>query len=184
MSRERETVAEWSGWDGEGHETLTLGWENGGWTADGVVRGTSSVDWGIHYVVRVDDRWRLRQFMLLRDLPEPDLWLGVDPAGRWGEINGARRPELDGCTDVDLACTPFTNTLPIRRLRVEVGDATDLLVARVDHDTLEVRPERQRYTRLALQRWRYEDESGFSAELDVDEQGLVLDYPGLFRRLT
>ena len=179
MTRELETVAEWSGWDGQGQETLTLGWENGGWTADGVVRGPD-----VHYVVRVDDRWRLRQFMLFRDLPEADLWLGVDPAGRWGEINGAYRPELDGCTEVDLSCTPFTNTLPIRRLRIEVGDAADLVVARVDHETLSVTPERQRYTRLALQRWRYEDESGFSAELDVDEHGLVLDYPGLFRRLA
>ena len=142
MTREQETVAEWSGWDGSAHEVLTLGWEPGGWTADGIVRGAD-----IHYVVRVDERWRLRQFLLFRDLPDPDLWLGVDPAGRWGEINGARRPELDRCTDVDLSCTPFTNTLPIRRLRIEVGDAADLLVARIDHETLEVRPERQRYTR-------------------------------------
>lgn len=179
MTREQEIVAEWSGWDGSGHEVLTLGWETGGWTADGVIRGVD-----VHYVVRVDERWRLRQFLLFRDLPDPDLWLGVDPAGRWGELNGARRPELDGCTEVDLACTPFTNTLPIRRLRIEVGDTADLLVARVDHETLEVRPERQRYTKLAVQRWRYEDESGFSAELEVDEHGLVLDYPGLFRRLA
>ena len=25
----------------------------------------------------------------------------------------AHRTELDGCTEIDLACTPFTNTLPI-----------------------------------------------------------------------
>ena len=179
MTREQETVAEWSVWDGSGHEVLTLGWETGGWTADGVIRGVD-----VQYVVRVDERWRLRQFLLFRDLADPDLWLGVDPAGRWGEINGARRPELDGCTDVDLSCTPFTNTLPIRRLRIEVGDSADLLVARVDHETLAIVPERQRYTHLALQRWRYEDESGFSADLEVDEHGLVLDYPGLFRRLA
>ena len=28
------------------------------------------------------------------------------------------------------------------------------------------------------------DGSGFSAELPVDEDGLVLDYPDLFRRVT
>jgi hypothetical protein len=184
LSRELNVSAEWSGWDGDGHEALHLGWESGGWTADGVVRGINAEDWGIHYVIRVDDRWKLRQFLLFRDLPDPDLWLGVDPAGRWGEISGARRPELDGCVAVDLACTPFTNTLPIRRLRIEVGDTAELKIARVDHDTLEVTPEQQRYTRLALQRWRYEDESGFSAELEVDEHGLVQDYPGLFRRLA
>jgi hypothetical protein len=179
MTREQAVVAEWSDWDGGGHEILTLGWESGGWTADGVVTGRD-----IHYVVRTDERWRLRQFLLFRDLPEADLWLGVDPAGRWGEINGARRPELDGCTAVDLVCTPFTNTLPIRRLRIEVGDTAEVLVARVDHETLAVTPERQRYTRMALDRWRYEDEAGFTADLEVDEHGLVRDYPGLFRRLA
>ena len=172
-------AAEWSGWDGVGHETLNLGWENGGWTADGVVQGPD-----VHYVVRVDERWRLRQFMLFRDLPDPDLWLGIDPGGRWGEIQGARRPELDGCTAVDLSITPFTNTLPIRRHKIKIGDHADLLIARVDHETLSVVPERQRYTRLGPKQWRYEDESGFTADLEVDDDGLVLDYPGLFRRLT
>ena len=179
MTREQETVAEWSGWDGSAHEVLTLGWETGGWTADGIVRGAD-----IHYVVRVDERWRLRQFLLFRDLPEPDLWLGVNPAGKWGEVNGSFRPELDGCVDVDLGCTPFTNTLPIRRLGLEVEAAADILVARVDHETLSVTPERQRYTRLGPDEWRYEDESGFTADLTVDGDGLVIDYPGLFRRLA
>jgi uncharacterized protein len=182
--REQVTTAEWTGWDGEGHEVLTLGWENGGWTADGVVQGIGQRRESVHYVVRLDDRWRLRQFLLFRDLAEPDLWLGVDPSGRWGEVNGVRRPELDGCTAVDLAVTPFTNTLPIRRHRVEVGDAAPLLVARVDHETLSVAAERQRYTRLAERHWRYEDETGYSVELEVDDDGLVLDYPGLFRRLA
>jgi uncharacterized protein len=182
--REQGTVAEWSGWDGSGHEVLTLGYETGGWTADGVVRPSDAPHSGIHYVVRVDEQWRLRQFLLFRDLPDPDLWLGVTPAGQWGEINGARRPELDGCTEVDLGATPFTNTLPIRRLRIEVGDTAAIRVARVDHETLEVVPEDQWYTRLSLDRWRYEDESGFVAELPVDSNGLVLDYPGLFRRLV
>lgn len=184
MSRELNVTAEWSGWDGQGHEVLQLGWESGGWTADGVVRGITSDDWGIHYVIRLDERWKLRQFLLFRDLPDPDLWLGVDPTGRWGEINGARRPELDGCVAVDMACTPFTNTLPIRRLRIEVGDTAELKIARVDHDTLEITAEQQRYTRLSLDRWRYEDSSGFTAELHVDDHGLVHDYPGLFRRLA
>lgn len=177
--REQETTAEWSGWDGSGHELLTLGFETGGWTADGVVTGA-----GIHYVVRLDDRWRLRQFLLFRDLHEPDLWLGVDDQGRWGEVNGAHRPELAGCTAVDLAVTPFTNTLPIRRHRIDVGDSAEVLVARVDHETLAVTPERQRYTRLSVDRWRYEDGSGVVVELEVDDRGLVLDYPGRFRRLV
>lgn len=177
--REQETTAEWSGWDGAGHELLTLGWESGGWTADGVVTGAD-----VHYVVRVDEQWRVRQFLLFRDQEEPDLWLGVNPAGQWGEVNGAHRPELDGCIDLDLACTPFTNSLPIKRLLLEVGETAEILVARVDHETLGVVPERQRYTRLTEHRWRYWDESDFTVEFEVDAQDLVVDYPDLFRRLV
>jgi hypothetical protein len=175
LSRELAVAAEWSGWDGEGLEVLHLGWESGGWTADGVVGGDADV----HYVIRLDERWKLRQFLLFRDLPEPDLWLGVDPAGRWGEINGARRPELDRCVDIDIAVTPFSATPAIRRLRIEVGDTAEVRAARVDTDTLAVEPVVVTYERLALDRWRRD-----GVELVVDEHGLVTDDPGRFRRLT
>jgi uncharacterized protein len=44
---------------------------------------------------------------------------------------------------------------------------------------------RQGYTRLADRRHLYEnlDGSGFRAELPVDEEGVVLDYQGAFRRI-
>ena len=172
--RERETTAEWSGWDGSGHELLTVGYESGGWTADGVVRGVD-----VHYVVRTDEQWRVRQFMLFRDLEDPDLWLGVNPAGQWGEINGAFRPELDGCVDVALPCTPFTESLPIKRLLLDVGDATEVRVAVVDPESLEVTPTTRRYARVDDRRWVVD-----GVELDVDADGLVLDLPGRFRRLV
>lgn len=173
MTRERETTAEWSGWDGTGHELLTLGWETGGWTADGVVRGPD-----VHYVVRVDGQWRLRQFLLFRDQEEPDLWLGVNPAGQWGEINGAHRPELDGCVDVALACTPFTDSLPMKRLLLGVGDVAEVRAAFVDEETLQVTPTVRRYERVAERRWVVD-----GVELEVDAHDIVVDHPGRFRRL-
>ena len=57
----------------------------------------------------------MRQLLLFRDLDEPDLWLATDGHNRWGEMNGAHRPELDGCADIELSCSPFPATLPIRR---------------------------------------------------------------------
>jgi hypothetical protein len=138
----------------------------------------------VQYVLRLTASWQVRQFMLFRDLDEPDLWLATDGSARWGEVNGAHREELDGCYDVDLAVTPFTNTLPIRRLPLQVGDSTELSVAYVDVDTLGVRPDRQRYTRVGTHRWAFEQlDTGFTATFDVDEHGLVKDYPALFRRL-
>ena len=43
----------------------------------------------------------------------------------------------------------------------------------------------QRYTCLApLKRYRYESiDSDFTREIEVDSRGLVVTYPGLFRRL-
>ena len=84
--------------------------------------------------------WQVRQFILFRDLAEPDLWLGTDGHGRWGEINGAHRPELDGSFDVAMSCTPFTHTLPIRRVPLPIGEATELTVLEIDVETLGVVP--------------------------------------------
>ena len=78
--------------------------------------------------MRLTPTWQVRQFLLFRDLDDPDLWLATDGTARWGEMNGAHRVELDGCYDIDLACTPFTNTLPIRRLPLHVGDTAELPV--------------------------------------------------------
>jgi uncharacterized protein len=179
--RDRAREAQWISVDGTTHEHLRLGWENGGWTADGVIAGLD-----IQYAIRLDDHWRVRQFLLFRDLEEPDLWLGSDGAGRWGEMRGAHRGDLDGCHDVDLRCSPFTNTLPIRRLGLHVGHAAQLVVARVDPETLSVTKSRQRYSRLTERTWRFElidDVQSLSTELEVDGDGLVLDYPGLFQRV-
>jgi hypothetical protein len=172
-------TARWRTWDHAHLETVTLRWENEGWTTTGEV-GRETVT----YVVRLSATWQVRQFMLFRDLDEPDLWLGTDGTGRWGEINGAHRHELAGCTDIDLAVTPFTNSIPIRRLALDVGDEAEVIAAMVDVETLGILPTRQRYRRLTARRFEYTNlESGYRAEFDVDEYGLVHDHPGEFRRL-
>ena len=172
-------TARWRTWDHAHLETLALRWENEGWTATGEV-GREAVT----YVVRLSATWQVRQFMLFRDLDEPDLWLGADGTGRWGEINGAHRHDLAGCTDVDLAATPFTNTIPIRRLMLDVGEGAEVIAAMVDVETLGIVRARQHYRRLTSRRFEYTNlESGFTTEFDVDQYGLVHDYPDAFRRL-
>ncbi len=173
-------VVRWTPADDDSvEEQLSIDWDNEAWTASGLV-GRENVQ----YVLRISPMWQVRQFLLFRDMDDPDLWLGTDGGGRWGEMNGAHRPDLDGCIDIDLSCTPFTNTLPIRRLPLHVGDSAELIVAYVDVETLDVRPDRQRYTRLTSHRWRFEQfHTGFAAEIEVDDYGLVVDYPTLFTRV-
>lgn len=172
-------VARWATWDGDGEETTTLVWENEGWTVSGLVSRES-----VQYVLRLSATWQVRQMLLFRDLEEPDLWLATDGGGRWGEMNGAHRTELDGCYDVDLTCTPFTSTLPIRRLPLLDGHTAELPVVVVDPETLEVRTETHRYTKISAHRWRFaQPDLLYEVEFDVDDYGLVLDYPESFRRL-
>ena len=169
----------WQTWEGDGDETVTLRWENEGWTAIGEV-GREAVS----YVLRLSALWQVRQFLLFRDADEPDLWLGNDGTGRWGELNGAHRPDLDGCTDLDLHVTPFTNSLPIRRLQLDVGDAAEIMVAMIDVETLGVIQVQQRYEHLGPGMWRKTHvKTGTSADFRIDDYGLVQDEPELFRRV-
>jgi len=172
-------AASWQTWDGEGNESFDIRWENEAWTASGVVERER-----IQYVMRLNASFQVRQFILFRDLEEPDLWLATDGSSRWGEMNGAHRPDLDGCYDLLLTCTPFTLSLPIRRLPLLVGHTADITVARIDVETLEVLPEHQRYTRDDTHRWTVTLlDTGDQVSFDVDEHGLAGDVEGAFRRL-
>lgn len=170
--------ARWLTWDGDHSETLTVRWENEGWTATGEV-GREAVT----YVVRLSATWQVRQFLLFRDLAEPDLWLATDGHGRWGEVNGAERGDLAGCTDVAITCTPFSHTLAIRRLDLAVGDSADLAPVTIDVDTLGAVRRHLRYTRVGPRRFVAEDRVTDEAEhFSVDDYGLVQDLADRFRR--
>jgi hypothetical protein len=162
--------------DADYAERVTLRWENEAWTVAGRL-DQHRVD----YVVRLSPLWQVRQFLLFRDFDQPDLWLGTDGKGHWGEINGVHRPELDGALDVAVADAVFPHAVPIRRVPLEVGTATTLTVLTVDVETLEVAPIRYRYERLDERRWRVERIPPAAAradmvalDFDVDEHGLPL----------
>jgi hypothetical protein len=86
---------------------------------------------------------------------------------------------------VDLGFTPATNTLPIRRLNLEIGAQREITAAWVKFPELTVQPLRQRYTRLSARLYRYESVgTDFRAEIEVDEEGLVVLYAGGWERIA
>jgi uncharacterized protein len=92
---------------------------------------------------------------------------------------------LYGAFDVDLTGSPLTNTLPIRRLdllKAQTGVAHRISVAWVILPSLEVVQADQIYTPLREGVVRYASET-FSADLIVDDDGFVADYPGLAKRI-
>jgi hypothetical protein len=94
--------------------------------------------------------------------------------GAW-TVDGAAARGLRGCTDVDLGCSPSTNTLPIRRLRLGVGDSKTIQAAWVRFPQLDVVKAAQTYARLDEFTYRYSS-GAFEAELTVDDDGVVTQY--------
>lgn len=184
---ESRRVVRWQDWSGTGIEHLTLRTGPDGIDAESVVIGPFDESaFAVRYGIACDGRWRVRtvRVELVGDGRRVELF--SDGQGHWTDGTGHSLPELAGAIDVDLIATPFTNTLPIRRLGLAAGDSAEILVVYVVVPDLSVAPERQRYTCLeAGRRYRFESvDGGFTRDIDVDKHGLVLTYPGLFRRVV
>jgi hypothetical protein len=146
-----------------------------------------------HYRLETDAKWRVREVNLALQIggatqQEKAITLTADGKGRW-RIDGVKAPHLEGCVDVDIQITPLTNTLPIRRLGLTEGERSEIRVAYLPVPGLHPRPADQRYTCLKALGppgglFRYEGLfRGFTADLPVDSNGFVVDYPETFRRI-
>ncbi len=184
-----ETYVWWTTLQEIGLEQLHLVENETGVVADGLVLGTEhATPFRLWYQVRTDSNWNVWECLLQVGGNEGQtVRLYTDGQGHWTGTAGVAFSALDGCLDIDISCTPFTNTLPIRRLALTPGESADILVAYIAVPEISVRPVRQRYTCLSRADsggiYRYEGlESNFTADLLVDEQGLVVDYPGIWKR--
>lgn len=173
----------WSALAWPATEHLALRSDATGVVADGVVVALDERPTRLAYRLECGPDWTTRR-LELSPHGEPGLVLHRRDDGRWYDDTGVGRPELDGCVDVDIALTPFTNTLPIRRLGLAVGASADvrMVYVQLEHG-LAVSTDDQHYTRLGADTYRFRS-GDFTADLTVDGDGVVTDYPGLFRRLT
>lgn len=174
----------WRSEDGTGLEHLSLQQRDDVIVADGVVIGDcGDGPFGCSYRICCDRGWRVRSLELHAaggDL----LILTSDGGGHWRDGDGADQAQLSGCIDVDIAATPFTNTLAIRRLGSALQGRTGIPVVYIPVPSLAPRRLEQAYTPLADGRYLYEGPIGsFQAVLELDADGLVLRYPSLFTRL-
>ncbi|THV41502.1 putative glycolipid-binding domain-containing protein [Glycomyces buryatensis] len=163
-------------WPGCEHLDLRVG--DDGVVADGLILAAPEGEpIRLAYRIECDRAWRTRAVTLEHHRRERTT-LTRDEPGRW-LVNGRERLDLAECIDVDIALTPFTNTLPIRRLGLASGVAADLHVVYIlPEPELTVGPADQRYTRLDTG-YRYESGT-FRADLAIDRDGLVTDYPDLW----
>jgi hypothetical protein len=157
------------------HCTLTL--RDGGLSLVGTVIGAEGgLPVRIEYRV-LADRGGLTTAAHVRDLrgfETRTISLERNAKGSW-TVDGVAVRSLKGATDVDLGCSPSTNTLPIRRLRLAIGASQTIQAAWIRFPELTVVKGAQTYTRLDESTYRYASGT-FEAELTVDDDGLVAAY--------
>jgi hypothetical protein len=96
-------------------------------------------------------------------------------------VNNVVGHRLDACVDIDISLTPFTNTLPIRRLVYNGHLRNEIEVVYIDIIANRIMPVTQYYTKISDSVYLYENEkTTFKAELKTDSHGLVIEYPNLF----
>ncbi len=174
----------WRRLDRPGHEAARLAFEEGAWHLSGTaVFVHEEQPCRLDYAVVCDPAWHTTSARVAG-------WVGgetvayeieVDRARRWW-VNGVESPEAAGALDVDLAISPSTNLLPIRRLSLAVGQEEEVRAAWLRFPGFTLERLDQVYRRTGLTTYRYESAGGsFVTDLEVNETGFVTLYPRLWQ---
>lgn len=181
-----EVTARWRPVEGEGLEHLVLRATPTGYTVRSRVIGeTDRKPFAFSYKIELDTAWRVLAFAI-DSVDRRKRYYRSPSEGHWLDGAGNPLPRFDGCIDIDLSFTCFTNTLPIRRVDFTRGEAREFSMLWMPSDTLDPFVDGQRYACLEPgKRFHYAATDGaFEATIEFDDYGLVTDYPGLFRRVS
>lgn len=171
--------------------------------ATGVAIGTAPLPYRLDYELETDTGFVTKR---LRVTSRGEGWrreldLRRDEAGVWsagangeGDVDlapaGGETARFADALDCDLGLSPVTNMMPIlRHGLVRGGGPIELTMAWVEVPALVVRADSQRYRHMSsaadhhVIRFEAVDDS-FSANITVDAAGVVIDYPGIARRLA
>jgi hypothetical protein len=190
----------WAGTDEWRAEAAHVRPVEGRFTAAGVQLGVGPEPYRVDYILDTTVAWMTRRLQVTAagDDWRRSLLLTRDSSGRWtcrtdaaGQVDlpmpGGEPSALADAVDCDLGLSPLTNTMPIlrHRLHQRAGKA-ECAMAWVSVPDLSVHASTQRYEHLettptgAVVRFTSGD---FTADLVVDTEGFVVDYPQLARRI-
>ena len=175
----------WRRIDVPGREDARVERTRDGWRLTGALEVEEAGAYArLHYAIDCDERWRTRAALIEGTASGGAIRVALvaDGAGAWSR-DAAPLPALAGALDVDLGFTPATNTLPIRRLALAVGETRPVRSAWLRFPELRLERLAQTYTREAECVFRYRamvDGEPFVARLDTDAFGRVLRYEGLW----
>lgn len=197
----KSVVRVWAKADPFGTELADATIGDGSLAATGIAIGTDPFPYRVEYDLTTHEEFVTSR---LRVRTEGRGWsraldLRREASGAWSfEAESEGDPDLPapggdlepvtGALDCDLGLSPLTNSMPVLRHRLhDGGGPVDFLMAWVSVPDLAVSASEQRYTFVrrepSARIVRFESE-GFEADISFDDDGIVLDYPGLARRVV
>jgi uncharacterized protein len=182
-----EKLVKWRGLEHDSIETCRITSSDEGIVVKSEIAGR---DLSMRYEIRTDPHWLTIYCALSGQLANFEFQFlferGRNKIWKANGLSGRDRSDsvFDQCDYVDISLTPFTNTLPINNLVLPEKEAREIKVVYFDFSEQTIRPVRQRYTKLSADLYHYENvPNDFEADIRVDADGLVVDYPGLFSRV-
>lgn len=181
----------WTSVQGEGTELVELR-TGPGVRARGIMTGTFESPFALRYEVECDPDWRLRVARITCLLDDEHVLELKVSRGEWSLGDGSEATDLRGCSDLTIASSMFALTPALRRLPFEPGTTHVVPTAYVRIPELTLLPIEQRITMIERNAkgatYRVESlrfgKTVSSTTIPVDADGVVLDYPGFFRRVA
>ncbi len=139
----------------------------------------------LKYHLKIDEHWNVQGLDLEYEVNRVNKRIKGNKVKNDLEINGSIIIDFQGIDYIDISLTPFTNTLPINSLNLEVGESTDIKVLYFDILNDGIKPVHQNYSKTNMLTFQYKNvPKDFEADLEVDHLGLVVNYPGLFTKVA
>jgi len=138
----------------------------------------------VAYHIKTNIHWETVFFEIISQHSNQTQTISYESDGK-GNWTNAGQPlsRFKDCIDIDIRVTPFTNTLPIRRLQLKPRETREIQVLYFDLLDMQIMPVSQKYTCLSATEYHYENiPNDFEANIQVDRSGFVVDYSSLFVR--
>jgi uncharacterized protein len=149
-----------------------------------VGRTDEHVPFAIEYNVALTPAWQIQEVSIKSLLDDRAISLSHRDE-KWYDGSVNHLAEFDGIEFVDISLSPFSNSFPIKRLSFEKEKPQKIDMIYFDENRFSLRKVEQLYSQLDDMTFRYQDVElpDFVSDIIVDDDGLVIDFSSLFRRV-
>lgn len=138
----------------------------------------------IDYTIELND-WFIKNLTIEIPNTGKSLYLETNSDRQWFDQKRNEIKELNGAIDIDISCTPFTNTLPINRTKWVLNEPQIFKMVFITIPEMNIKKVEQIYTLIEEgnnNRMFHYKSGSFESMIKVDRDGLVINYPKLFNR--